>query len=355
MNKYMIFIILLSLLTLNAVSADSMFKQIEESIGPAFQMFKISPDAGEGKTYTVFSLPLWAKYTPSRYVTYSAQLNQGFQSFDGTGLYGLSNLNLNVRYLHSETMTIVGGVTVPIGSKNLKYDELTTISAGRIPFVNSPLDLASSGFGLNVGLSYGLQMSEAMSLAFGAAYFVRGSYTPVKDGSSYNPSDELLLAVGMEYGDKEVFAFIGDFQFSLYSEEKSDGAKLSDPGLGMALSGTCYFNSLKLRMLFYKRGESDLAFGGAFKPPSILSFKLNHQNILLPVLMPMIPYIGFEHTGEGSLVDSANLFLFGVYQEKHVMNGFPISPFLEISFGSTSGKTGLFGLKLGTNITFQMY
>ena len=239
-----------------------------------------------------------------------------------------------------------------------KY-EITATSAGRFPFINSQLVFGNTGFGLNAGASYGHQLNDETSIAMGAVYYIRGSYTPIKGSPKYDPSDELLLAAGVDYGDKEDIGFIGDIQLSIYSAEKTDGKKVSEPGTGFVFSGKTFYHDFQLSTLFYQRGKSDLSYGGEFKPPSILSFKLSYQEIwsIIPLSLPvqLMPYIGFEHTGEGTLVDAANRFLLGGYLMDLGFNGYPLSPFFEISLGSVGKDTGTFGLRLGTNVSFQLY
>lgn len=366
-NLYKILIIILLLFCLSIpifaqgtqTSSSTFLKRMEDSAGVSFQMCAISPKSGDSKTYTAFAIPLQARYEHNRYMSFSLRLNQGFQSYDKTGLYGLGDMYVNCRYLFRENITFVGDITLPIGTDKLSFNEITAASAGRFPFINSQLVFGNSGFGLNAGASYGHQLNQETSIALGAIYYIRGGYTPIKGRSKYDPSDELLLAAGIEYGDKENIGFIGDIQLSFYSAEKTDGKKVSEPGTGFAFSGKTFYHDFRLSTLFYKRGKSDLSYGGEFKPPSILSFKLSYQEIwsVVPLSLPvsLMPYIGYEHTGEGTMVDAANQFLLGGYLMDFYFNGYPLSPFFEISLGSAGKDTSTFGLKFGTVVSFQVY
>jgi hypothetical protein len=336
-----------------------MLLKTHETAGVLFQLQSFSPESGSGKSYTLLAIPFQARYEHNRYITYTLRLNQGFQSFDGTGMYTLGDINLGISALSGENMTYLGEITLPIGSKNFEYAKLSTASAGRLPFVNAPVIYGASGLGLKIGASYGKQTSENTSIAFGARYHMRGEYKPVKGGAKYDPSNEFMLAAGIDHGDEEKVGFTGDLQILLYSEEKVGGKKYSDPGTGFCLSGDVYINHLNVNLLYFQRGESELSYSGTFKPPSIFRFKLSHQDVwnFIPLKFPVtvMPYVGYMKTGESTLVGGASLFLLGAYLEDYKLNGYPLKPFVEINFGSIGGDAGTFGFKIGTDVSFQMY
>ncbi|NQT26431.1 hypothetical protein HQ585_13845 [candidate division KSB1 bacterium] len=330
-----------------------------ETAGLCFQLQSMSPESGSSKSYKMLAIPIQAKYNHNRYVAYTLRYNMGHQSFDGNGLFSFGNLNLGVRVLSGEKMTYMGELILPTGSQEFERNDLNTTSAGRLPFINAPLIYRASGMGLKLGASYGTQINEHTTVAFGARYSVRGSYTPIKKGTKYNPSDELMIAAGIDYGDAESLGFMGDLQISLYSDEKVNHETYSDPGIGFSLSGDFYFSHLKINSLFYKRGESDLSYAGEFKPPSILRLKLSHKDVWdyipLNLSVPVMPYIGYMMTGEGTMVDGSNLILLGATFGGVTYNEFPLSPYLEIGFGKIGDETSTFGLKIGTDVAFQVY
>ena len=343
----------------NTSTCRNILLKTHETAGLSYQFQSMSPKEGDSKNYQMLAIPIQARYEHSRYVTYTMRYSMGHQSFAGDGLFTFSNLDLGVRVLSGEKMTYIGELSLPVGSEKFKRDELNAASAGRLPFVNAPLIYKASGMGLKLGASYGTQMNENTSIAVGARYSVRGSYTPIKDGAKYNPSDELMIAAGIDYGDEASAGFLGDLQVSLYSDEKVDGETYSDPGIGFAFSGDVFIKRLTLNLLLYKRGESDLSYAGEFKPPSIFRFKLAHKDvwdfILITFSKPVLPYIGFLKTGEGTLVDGASLFLLGASVGDVTYNDFPLSPYFEIGFGKIGDETSTFGLKIGTDVAFQVY
>jgi len=339
------------------INANSLMQKAHEKAGVNLQFCRIGPEIGDAKSYTAFSIPLMAQVQNNRYMKFSARLNQGYQSYDGEGVYGFSDLDLGGSYLYND-ITILGGIRLPIGTKEIKSDKFTTVSAGRLPYINSSLVYASSGFGFHAGASYGTEMSSDLSLAFGALYYFRGEYVPLKGMDDYNPADEFRLAAGADYSQGD-FGFFGKTVLSFYSQEKLDGKKLSEPGMGLNFIGNFVYTSWSLETVFSKRGESELKWGGDFEPPSLFSFKLSYADVwdYAEILeeYSVMPYVGFEKTGEGSMTKGAGQLLLGCYLKNFFYKGFPGTPYFELRLGSISGDASLFGFKVGTDINFQIY
>jgi hypothetical protein len=342
----------LSILILSSYASSPFLQRMEENAGITLQLQQISPKDGEGSTYTCFALPLEFHYAPSRYSSLRVRLNQGFQSFAGTGLYGLGDLSISGKYLYRKNVTILGGINLPTGRKELTVEQIGTTSAARIPFINSPLIYGNSGFGLHLGLSYGMELNERTGLAVGISYRLRTTYKPVKDSPDYKPSDEIMLAAGVNNGDK-IKGFTADAQFSIYTAEKLGGKKFTEGGTGMAISFKGFLQDFHADALLYLRQASKLTYGGDFKPPLIMTLLVGNTNLIH--IQSLVPYVGIEHTGEGTLIDSANLFLLGAYYEEININGYPMNPFIQFSYGSIGGNSSTLGFKVGTNISFQVY
>jgi len=210
----------------------------------------------------------------------------------------------------------------------------------------------NSGFGFHVGYSRGLELNERTSLAVGISYRVRTAYKPVEKKPEYDPSNELMLAAGVNCGDR-LKGYTADLQFSIYSAEKLDDRDYSKGGTGIAVSAKGFLNNWRAEALYYQRQASELQYGGEFKAPLIMDVKIGRTG-LLP-LASLIPYAGFEHTGEGTLMPAANVVLIGAYFEELQYNGYPLSPFVQVSFGSVGDNSNTLGFKVGSNISFQMY
>jgi hypothetical protein len=321
-----------------------------ETAGVCFQMQTITPEEGNEKTYHILSIPLQMRYELSRYLSFILRLNQGYHSYGGTSLYTLGDMEISARYLSGENLTLVGGITLPTGTKELNYDQLSTTSAGRLPFINAPVIYGASGFGLHGGISYGKQATEKRSFAFGALYRKRGEYTYVDGGGKYDPADEFMLAGGLEYKDGDEQGYMANIQIISYSVEKMNGEEIGDPGTGFAFNGSFYLRQLQLIVLYYYRGESQRENAGDFLPPSIFNGKLGYRKT-----RPFIPYVGLTYTGKGTLVDSAVLLLGGFCFEDFKIGGYPWNPFIEVNYGMVGEATKTFGLKVGTDVSFQIY
>jgi hypothetical protein len=328
----------------------SMLLKTHETAGIYLQAQAIAPGKGNTQFYNLLSIPVQIRYESNRYFSLTFRLNQGSQSYGGTGLYSLGDLEVDARYLQGENLTFVGGVRLPTGTKALDYDQLIATSAGRLPFINAPVICGASGFGMHVGLSYGQQPNEKTAVAIGVLYTQRDEYTPIKDGGKYDPTDAFMVAGGIEYKDGQEWGFMCDVQFIKYSKEKMDGEELSDPGRGVALSGKFFLRQLELRTLYYYRDESHRKNAGDFIPPSVLNLKLGHRGV-----RPFIPYIGLTLTSQGTLVEAASLFLAGFYFEKFKLGDYPMNPYIEVNFGTIGSKTKTFGIKIGTDVSFQIY
>ena len=357
MKQNLMRVILLVLVLIFTVNASSLLQKTHERAEINLHYCNISPDIGDSKTYKALSIPIVAQMQYNRYMKFYAKLNQGFQSYDGNGIYGFSDLDLSGSYLYDE-ITIVGGIRLPIGTKNLDSDGFTAVSAGRLPYINSSLAFAGSGFGFHTGASYGMEMSSDLSLAFGALYYFRGQYDPTKNIEEYNPADEFRLAAGADYGDNE-FGFFGKTVLSFYTKEKLKGKELSDPGMGFNFVGNFMMSGWNLETILSKRGESKLKIGGDFEPPSLLSFKLSYADVWDYVSFledySLMPYVGFEKTGEGTMTKGSGKLLIGCFIKNFNFKGFPGTPYLELNFGSISGDASLFGFRIGSDIKFQIY
>src|SRR6056297_2039270 len=80
-------------------------KRAQESAGIKLQLCHIRPDVGDNRTFVALSLPLSASYEYNRYLSFSARLNQGYQTYDGSGLYGLSDMEIGARYFLNKNIT----------------------------------------------------------------------------------------------------------------------------------------------------------------------------------------------------------------------------------------------------------
>lgn len=354
MNRKITLLILLAPFIL-CFTAFAQFRKTTETIGVNFQWHRFSSDGAETDYYAL-AIPLRAVYTPARYTSLSFFLNQGYQSYAQTGLYGLGNLVVEFRHMFNENFTLQLQAVAPTGTRELERLEFNAASAGRIPYINAPTTHANQGLGFKGGLAFAQQVGEGFKLGLGGAYTYRGSYRPVKDGGEFDPGDEILLAAGVEIG-SERGGIIADFRYAFYNPEKAEIEKntgkeeIATPGNALSLSGQIFLRSLQLSLLYYNRMATQFPAGGEFKSPALLTVRLANRfgNSVL------VPYLGYEYNGEGDQILSANVFLIGGYFHNFTPGGFPFSPYLEVKYGKVAPGTNMLGIRVGTSLAFQLY
>lgn len=305
-----------------------------------------------------FVLPFRATFEHDRYRSCSLTLNQGFQSFEEEGVYGISDLNLSVSQLLSQNIgplkaeewTFIAGLTIPVGTKELESEKRAPASAGKLPYVHTPLSYGASGFGFRVGSAYGHQISEELIIGVGASYDFRGSYAPYKDGREYDPSDEILVAAGFEYGDQDG-GLIGDVQLGSYTSEKWGDQEGLSPGMGLSISGRAFTEGKKIMLAYTTRGK-DKKGVVEFQVPSVLTVKYAQE---LGFTDPIIPYVGVERSSEGTRIPPATVFLLGGSIKNHLWRDYPVDPYLEVKYGDIGNDSKTLGLKIGTTIALRMY
>lgn len=325
-------------------------RRIEESAGLNAQYAMVQSENTDPRVFSMVSLPLYLDYTPTRYMRYTVRLNQGYQMLDSTGLYSLSNLGIDMHYKAGRGLTLSTGVTLPIGTAEMSREEFSVVSTGKLPFIDAPTLYRKSGTGFHVGISVGDQISDNASIAFGAAFYYRSPYTPIKNEFEYDPGDIVMLSLGLESGNSDDFGFLGDLQVSLYTPEKLQQEDVNKATLGLAFSGVLYIKEFKLSTLLLYRGKSRLVYGGEFQAPSLQNIKLGYK------LRPhFIPYLGYEHIGTGSRVPESHFLLLGTVFENFKFNGYPLAPFFELRVGTLDPDATVLAVKAGTLFSFQIY
>lgn len=312
----------------------------------------------EHQSYVAFVLPFRATFQQNRYRSFSMMLNQGFQSFEEEGVYGISDvrvslkqlLSRNIGPLKAEEWTFVADLTIPVGTKELERKQLTTTSAGRLPYVHTPLSYGASGLGFKVGSAYGHQLTEDVVIGAGVSYDFRGKYKPIQGGSEYDPSDEMLVAVGLQYGDRD-FGCIADVQLGFYTSEKVDDREGWSPGMGLAFSGRAFREGNELMVMYTTRGK-DKKGVVEFQVPSVLTVKYAHA---FGFTGSVVPYVGLEWNNEGSRVPAATVFLLGGHIRSHLWGGYPVDPYVEVKYGDIGNESKTLGFKFGTTIALRVY
>ena len=328
-----------------------------ETTGMHIQWNRFSSDF-ESQSYVAFVLPFRATFQQNRYRSFSLTLNQGFQSFEEEGVYGISDLRVSLKQLLSrnigplkaEEWTFVADLTIPVGTKELEREQLTATSAGRLPYVHTPLSYGASGLGFKVGSAYGHQLTEDVVIGLGLSYDFRRKYKPIQGGSEYDPSDEILLAVGLEYGDRD-FGCIGDVQLGFYTSEKVDGREGLSPGMGLSVSGRVFREETELSVMYTTRGKDEQGVI-AFQVPSVLTVKLAQGFAFAD---PIVPYLGLERNNEGTRVPAATVLLLGGHIRSRLWGGYPVDPYVEVKYGNIGNESNTLGFKFGTTVALRVY
>lgn len=332
-----------------SLALPAQLRKTTETLGVNFQGHRFSSN-GLDRDYYAVAIPLRVSYTPDRYTALTLAFNHGYQSYDGVGLYGVGNLTAGLRRMFGESFSLQVQGVFPTGTRELEPLKLGTTSAGKIPYINAPLTYANQGFGGKGGFAFARQASESFKLALGASYTYRGSYTPVLGGGDFDPSDEIQLSAGLEIGDREG-GLIGDVRYSIYDSEKSGDVEIAAPGDAIVVSGQIFLNTLQLSGLYYDRVATQFPFGGEFKSPMVinarLAFRLGSR--------VFIPYVGYEHNGDGDRILAADVLLVGGYFSNFTPGGFPFTPYLEIKYGDVGPDASMLGFRVGTAWSFQMY
>ncbi len=348
----------LAIFLLGHIPLSAQLRHITENAGITFQWNRFSYEQNH-TSYYALAIPLRAIYAPNRYQSVAVFLNQGYQNFDETGLYGVSDVQIRYQYLLSRNMgflkaeewTFLAEIYVPTGTKKLEPLKMTVTSTARIPYVRAPLLYGIAGFSAKFGALFSRPVSENLNIGFGGWYFYRGSYRPLKDGGKFNPADEILLTAAVEVGDRST-GFVGDVRYGFYTSEKVDGEKIASPGALLAASGQFFRWGWELTAIYFNRGATRFEFGGDFKSPSLFISRVGYR---ITGSEHLIPYLGYEHTGNGDRLYAANVFLVGFYSRQVRLGGFPLDPFVELRLGSIKGGTKTTGVRVGTSIAFQIY
>ena len=356
MKRYFLVNLILMLLFWGIFPLYAQWRHTTEMAGIQFHWNRFTQE-GEGTNYYALAIPLRATFSPNRYQSLGIFLNQGYQNFNETGLYGLADLQIQYRYLLSrsigflkaEEWTFLAEMYLPTGTTKLEPLKMSVASTARIPYVRAPLLSGTAGFSAKLGAVFAHQLSENVNVGAMGWYFYRGSYQPLKNGGKFNPADEVLLAVSLEMGDAES-GIMADFRYGFYTSEKMDRETITRPGNSLATSARVVYFGWEASVLYFNRAESRFEFGGEFKSPSVFVSRIGHR-----LGSGLVPYLGYEHTGRGERIYPANLFLLGFYSRGINWGGFPVDPFVELRYGTIEGGTRSLGVRVGSSVAFQLY
>ena len=162
--------------------------------------------------------------------TWAVSAQAVYATVDGrqtAGLSGLGDVQLalsHVRPVGPGGVVVSTAVNVPTGQRTLTAAEAETAFLVGQGFYGFRLPSLGQGLNVTPGLTLALPLGPRLSVGAGAAYQVRGPFTPQADvAASYDPADEVLLTGGVDVGIGAVTSLSGDVAVSLYGEDTWDG------------------------------------------------------------------------------------------------------------------------------------
>ncbi|MEP0546714.1 MAG: hypothetical protein ABJF88_07275 [Rhodothermales bacterium] len=187
-----------------------------------------------------FSAPLTIFAPLARNVGFS--LRSSFTSVSGddvTGVSGLTDTQATLSYfrpLGPGSAVVSLSANLPSGTSELEPDEAATAFLIGQNFYGFRLPNLGQGFNVAGGLTYAFPAGDALVIGLGAAYQLRGAYTPVAGSDDYDPGDEILLTGGLDYGLSRVSSVALDVTYAIYSADAAGDLELQS-GNTLSITG----------------------------------------------------------------------------------------------------------------------
>ncbi len=210
---------------------------------------------------------------------FSMSVQAGYAIVTGAeveALSGLSDVQASLAYaarLGDASLVASLAANLPSGKQELTSEEFET----SILLGNNYYDfrVPSLGQGLNIvpGVTWAVPISEVLVVGLGIAYQVKGAYTPLQEGETYYPGNEILLTGGVDYRLSRTGALSGDMSYTMYGADKwgamsyTAGDKITASAQYLGLFG---FNEVRLLTRYRTRAKSDVpgSAGTVFELPS---------------------------------------------------------------------------------------
>ena len=232
------------------------------TLSPTYQSFQY--DGGEIAEASVSSLV----YSPI-----GDNLGMAFQiaGASSTGdeladLSGITDIQIHLSYYRSlGDASIVASLraNLPNGTQELsrgEFETLTMISLNQFDFRIPGFGV---GIGINPGVTFAFPVTQDIVIGLGAAYQLRGGYTPVKRMvDEYNPGDELLFTGGVDVRISPSIDLSIDATYTLYGADKLGDEEFFEAGDKLIASSslrlTSGFNSGWIQFRYRSRAKNML-------------------------------------------------------------------------------------------------
>jgi hypothetical protein len=135
---------------------------------------------------------------------------------------GLTDTQATLSYylpVGAGSAVVSASANLPSGTSELAPDEAATAFLIGQNFYGFRLPNLGQGFNATGGLTYAFPAGDAVVIGLGAAYQVRGAYTPTEGAEEYDPGDELLLTGGFDYGLGPGSSLALDVTYAIYSAD----------------------------------------------------------------------------------------------------------------------------------------
>jgi hypothetical protein len=195
-------------------------------------------------------------------------LRTSFTSASGddlTGVSGLTDTQATLSYYlpaGAGSAVVSASANLPSGTSELTPDEAATAFLIGQNFYGFRLPNLGQGFNATGGLTYAFPAGDAVVVGLGAAYQLRGAFTPTEGADEYDPGDEILLTGGFSYGLSDASSLALDVTYAIYSTDTSGDVEFES---GNTLSVTGKWagelggRAASLTARFRTKGETEFA------------------------------------------------------------------------------------------------
>ena len=278
-------------------------------------------------------------------------LRTSFTSASGddlTGVSGLTDTQATLSYylpVGAGSAVVSASANLPSGTSELTPDEAATAFLIGQNFYGFRLPNLGQGFNATGGLTYAFPAGDAVVIGLGAAYQVRGTYTPTEGAAEYDPGDELLLTGGFDYGLGPGSSVAIDVTYAIYSADTAGDLEFES---GNTLSVTGKWNgelggrSARFVARFRTKGETEFA--------EDFDIRLG-QDPVIPTQGRVLVNFGLlegdsyglgvfaqgRQYAESDLFDAKTLFDFGAMPSVRILPNATLLGRVAVTFGDLSG------------------
>lgn len=196
-------------------------RQASVSLLPAFQSWSVKDG---GVSFSEFSTVFSALFPLGRNASLSLRGGGAASGGDVSSLNGFTDAQVGLMY-HVESLNTLFslGLNLPTGKTAMSTEEFGTSVLFSTSLFDLQVPVFGQGFNINPGLAWVFPVGDAVVLGLAGAYQYRGSYTPLKGQSKFNPGDEITASGGIDIRASETVSLSTDFVFTKYTADQFGG------------------------------------------------------------------------------------------------------------------------------------